>query len=817
MSPKSKPPIRCLLSKWSLFGCTFGKCLRFRLVPDQDPPDIAPDPTNCHALTWVCVVLALCVMVFFHSFFFAGRVYSGNDIAYTYAPFSQDKPPGFTGFHNGLLYDQVRQFYPMRRWWAECIRRGVWPRWNPYVLCGNSYVGNIQSQAYYPPNLLAVVLPATLADTIVSMFELFFSGLGTALLLRRLNVRPTPALFGGVSYMFCSYQIAWMNHPHASVSAYLPWLLLCISRIVDALRPGRRDIAALGLVVALAVTGGHPGTLAHIMFLGGCFAVFILARQFALDRSLWAAARRMGALSGGVLLGAGATAIVTFPFLSYLYGESITFDQHMNAAVYDTAIPLSGLLPAILPKIFGSIVGWHDNAYANAFEGSMFVGTSPLLLIAAGLLLTRPRATHLFFVGCSLAIAAAIVGVEPFSYVLRRLPMIRHAHFNRLVLVVQFANAVAGAIGLDSLVTSMAKRPKNKCRCFAALFSLFVAGGIAIWMLYPRVRGMWELAITCMLVGSFGLLAVWKPRLARLLPMGMTVLVFAELYHAHSACYPPLPLEVAELPEPALARELRAKSPSPWFRMAASDETFGPDLNQVFGLRDVRGYELPMAKRYVEFMASGFYGDRWIWGINYAACLNAFLAENNRQLLSLMGVRFVLSSSWDGNAPVHIVLENTNCCNHAFLPRQAVVSSGSLKEDLRLLRKGEVALVDKPGFMPVVDGNRGMVETLSEDVNGAAFQIHTQCRTVLIFNEMPLAGWQATVDGKKASVFPVNWIQIGVEVAPGTHVVEFIFLPKSFVVGAWVSLASLFFMGTLAVSCIRNGKKHKLATAFPQS
>ena len=52
-------------------------------------------------------------------------------------------------------------------------------------------------------------------------------------------------------------------------------------------------------------------------------------------------------------------------------------------------------------------------------------------------------------------------------------------------------------------------------------------------------------------------------------------------------------------------------------------------------------------------------------------------------------------------------------------------------------------------------------------------------------------GWTARVDGVDARIFPANAAFRAVLLAPGPHVVEFLYRPRSFMIGLVVSLISV--------------------------
>jgi hypothetical protein len=62
----------------------------------------------------------------------------------------------------------------------------------------------------------------------------------------------------------------------------------------------------------------------------------------------------------------------------------------------------------------------------------------------------------------------------------------------------------------------------------------------------------------------------------------------------------------------------------------------------------------------------------------------------------------------------------------------------------------------------------------------------------LVLSDVFYPGWQATIDGKPTKIFQTNYVQRGVQVPAGDHVVEYRFTPISFKLGAGITLGALF-------------------------
>jgi uncharacterized membrane protein YfhO len=68
-------------------------------------------------------------------------------------------------------------------------------------------------------------------------------------------------------------------------------------------------------------------------------------------------------------------------------------------------------------------------------------------------------------------------------------------------------------------------------------------------------------------------------------------------------------------------------------------------------------------------------------------------------------------------------------------------------------------------------------------------------------------GWQASIDGAPVHLFQANYALRGVSVPAGTHLVKFIYRPRSFYYGATVSALSLFALAVMMFVFRRREKR----------
>jgi hypothetical protein len=86
---------------------------------------------------------------------------------------------------------------------------------------------------------------------------------------------------------------------------------------------------------------------------------------------------------------------------------------------------------------------------------------------------------------------------------------------------------------------------------------------------------------------------------------------------------------------------------------------------------------------------------------------------------------------------------------------------------------------------------RGSAEITRHEPNRVTVNTKSISPAILVLSENHYPGWRAYVDGKSVNVIRVNYNQRGVALPPGRHVVEFVYRPKSVMIGLAVSLLTL--------------------------
>ncbi len=130
------------------------------------------------------------------------------------------------------------------------------------------------------------------------------------------------------------------------------------------------------------------------------------------------------------------------------------------------------------------------------------------------------------------------------------------------------------------------------------------------------------------------------------------------------------------------------------------------------------------------------------------------------------------------------------------LPAAQVLSTiqASQLPDGRVYEPRKMALVEDPKALFETVGLQptDRAEILKLEATRVTIQTQTAAPTFLVLSDVFYPGWSATIDGKPTKIFQTNYVQRGVQVPSGKHLVEYRFEPMSFKLGAGITLSALF-------------------------
>lgn len=213
-----------------------------------------------------------------------------------------------------IPWDLQSYHLPQAVFTGDCLRRGIFPLWEPGIFCGRPFYAQIQAQIFYPFRLLTLLLAGPLSHAgilraleVEQIFHVFLSGVFTLLLARRLGMREPAALLSATGYALGCYFASQAEHIGAvETAAWLPLVWLGLVSLQNRVTLPRFTLMSGGLALML-LSGFTPSA---IVFFLSCFV--LAALLIVLRVSDWRLFPvTAGALAASVLL----SAIQFFPTL----------------------------------------------------------------------------------------------------------------------------------------------------------------------------------------------------------------------------------------------------------------------------------------------------------------------------------------------------------------------------------------------------------------------------------------------------------------------------------------------------------------------
>lgn len=728
-------------------------------------------------------------------------------------PVAPNPPP--IGTPHAEMGDLVTELYPWKAYTRRIVASGHLPLWNPDLLIGAPFLGDMQTGLFYPPNLIYYALPTPLAWSLSVLLRTVLAGILATLLASRLGATRTGSLLAGVIFAFCGWVTAFQTRPHLDTSLWLPLVLLGIDRLHR--RPGGPSVALAGAALALPVLAGQPENAAHVTLVALLFFLFRLA---------WPASRETTRIRFTVLFAAAGLLALTLAAIQMLPGLEFIGQLDRGLTMPWGPKPLSEIAAFLSRDLYSS----PNTAGIPIPESAAYAGMLTLLLAPLAWL-HRNRRDVLFFGGLLLCALSVVYGTGPVYWLSLVTPVLRGLPNGRLLVVADLCLAILAALALSALETPEARDPGASRRAgwiLPALALAVCAAGVALMVasVRPELRdggpGTWTwlrspISSAVALGAATAILALaFVPRLPRR-RFAALALVFcaADLVTASFAFLPFC--KPGEIFPPAATFDFLRKDPEP-HRVASLGRAYGASFEGMYGLQSATGYTV-LLRRLTRFLTPLGMRD------DYPYLDAEKVAATDTRILDLANVKYLAATTWNSSAQLLAaqpdrfrlvfsdvsirVFENLRSLPRAFLvPTWGVrVIPGGDRPELLAIREGDFD-PRKTVILPSAPPPTGLgtpaenpgVTAYAQGVNAVALTARVIEPSLLVVSQMYYPGWRAIVDGRDAPLLRADYALVAVALAPGVHEVRIVYDPASFRVGAWLSLAGVLVAVSLWVS-----------------
>jgi hypothetical protein len=611
---------------------------------------------------------------------------------------------------------------------------------------------------------------------------------------------------------------------HVSTLRAFPWLpliLLAFERWMRTRQP--RDVALGAAAIGIMLLAGHPQIPLYALLVSGAYAA---------ARVAWGTGPRLRIAAGvaaAFALGALLAAVQILPTLQLAREEYL----RPGDRGYDYFATYS-LSPALLVNlVFPRILA------ANEAELAVYAGITTLVLALVACLRPSPHRFHRHFFGWAAVVALVLAFGQwtVFGPLLFHVPL-----FNlftapaRNLFELHFALAALAAMGVDAIREPEARASRRQAvLVFAGLTALGMTfmgllrdfgphldPGLAtlagVGWSHPVVRQRAPIVLA-----SLALVLLFPTAARARLPGGIALLALAaaDLSSYAKGIYrldPPAIYETVPAVVPLLERagpgRIAVLRP-PRYGGEQATAMLYPDTNAVHGIESVNGFD-SMMLRQVDAASGGVMPTHGL-----IEDPRRFHRPQFQRFLDLLNTRHVLTpAGLDlGLAPPRYrpvyaddlvrVFENADALPRAFVApdvravthRQALEALATGTFDGAAFDPRRTALAEAGAALPATGAIATAEAATAAVVGSEPGRVRIAVRGdggLLVHSASYSGGWKAWVDGAPAPVYRTDGLLQGVPVGAGRHEVVLAYRPRSFAVGAALSLAALVLILVLA-------------------
>lgn len=160
---------------------------------------------------------------------------------------------------NEIIYggDLLSQFYYWKGFYADNLRQGIIPFWNPYNFSGTPFLAHPAIAPFYPGTLLFLIFPLNFAFSFNYFLHLVIGGFGLFLLSKR-YADSLSSFFAAAAFMlsgFISSRIYAGHFDLLTTAVWIPWVIYSFLGLADYPTSRQNIIRTIIYLSALILAG----------------------------------------------------------------------------------------------------------------------------------------------------------------------------------------------------------------------------------------------------------------------------------------------------------------------------------------------------------------------------------------------------------------------------------------------------------------------------------------------------------------------------------------------------------------------------------
>lgn len=731
--------------------------------------------------------------------------------------------------------DSAGQTYPWSQFMAATLHHHSFPFWDPFADGGRPFLGEAQTGAYYPFNLVMAALPldrrGLLSTGYITAFVLLHCFLASVFIFflgRRLRLSPFASAIAAMAYTY-SGSVARRSFAQINLfygTVWIPAVFLFYFAALAARRRSKRFLLAnlAGLCLALSFLAGHHQPVLYCG-IGLAFTAVMLwfwSHSREKQRRMSFPRRTTASVTLLVFLFAG---LYSAPQLIPSFEYSSRALRWIDVVENQQPVPANATVPYSIAGKF--ILHPRDLVLLllpnyTPVDNPPYLGILPLFFLAFSIaLLPNSRVIRWCWLVLLLFVALSLGSYSPLHGLFYLLVPFYHAAraAQRNLMMAHLAAGLLAGLGCDAFLNSLNRtgasngadnvwrRPVRWLLAFSLTVTAIVSGMYICQVRLVSTPGYDGLFFACLLLlASSALFCVRGSGLIgrRTLLVGVVIILLFD-YHAFLSPYiqPKSGFDQLTNFEPGryyreddLLRFVIARAGNA--RVAFHGTYYPGAVGDVYRLETTSGTEATRLKSMVDLgrgeNAENILGVKYIVSDQPLTLPVAFVAGNTKVYENPRA----LPRAW----PVYKLIGGTSSAVAAqtlgspdFDPRrEALVAEGA--DQLRPQIDGLLQAGSTYG------SGRADFQWLSP--NHFTVTTENQRPAFLVISETSYPGWTAMVNGKKQRVFRTDGTLMGLFIPPGRNLVDFVFRPKHLAFSLALSLIAVAsLLATIAGQTLR--------------
>ena len=373
---------------------------------------------------------------------------------------------------DGLIGGDIYSYFlPQKVYFADSLNEGQFPFWNNLVGHGYPVIGESQTGAFYPPNILAYqTLNVHAAYLVVQVSHYVLAFVFSVLLGRALGFSAIASAFVGVVFVYGWFPVRISWEWAILTGAWMPGAIWCVEKIMHG--GSWRYAGGLAFVLAMQLLPGHF----HLAFITQVLVAAYAGTRIWItpqreepaetleDRNWRTGCGRFALVLAGVLLAFGVAGMQVIPTW-----ELKTLSQRSEVgAYYDPgygAIPPVYLSQVVVPFWWYGDLAYFQSAAAkaklstNPVEAHLYFGLITLAIIVFGFFKGAYRHDRRWLFWMAGGILAAVFATGWLLPLTKSLPGFHYFRgVGRWGIITTLAAALLGGAALNSWLAAIRSR-----------------------------------------------------------------------------------------------------------------------------------------------------------------------------------------------------------------------------------------------------------------------------------------------------------------------------------------------------------------------